>query len=248
MDGGTAQGVTGDKEEEFVVDDGDLTFSLNVERVCPFHSTMKSCKGEPWPFEDRIVTAYLKVPGESARLRVYITPDSNTLDVEFKRSKIQQLSSRSDTKDEADLMLQLSVQKDVTITITDRRVTDHGLSKLGNIPLDSLESVIRAAQHYYWHLFRRNISLGKSITPDDLVILNFYKLREERDIFSTKVVSDGDPIKKDIVGNDLIVKVTADNKTWYGIELKNNTNQSLYPYLFFFDNSDLSIRKYFSKA
>ena len=148
MDGGTAQGVTGDEEEEFVVSNGDLTFSLNVEQVHLFHSTMKSCKGEPWPFEDRIVTAFLKVPGKSARLRVYITPDSDILDIEFKKGKIQQLLSCSDTKDEANLALQLSVQKDVSITIMDRRVTDHGLSKLGNIPLDSLESVIRAAQHY----------------------------------------------------------------------------------------------------
>jgi hypothetical protein len=73
MEGGAAHGVTGGKEE-FLAADGDSTFSLTIEKVYSFYSEMKSPKGMPWPFEDRIVTAFQKVPGEKARLRLYIFP------------------------------------------------------------------------------------------------------------------------------------------------------------------------------
>jgi hypothetical protein len=74
-----------------------------------------------------------------------------------------------------------------------------------------------------------------------MVTLDFYKLQQPY----TSVMSIGDPIEKVINGQDVIVKVVADDRTWYGIELKNKTAKSFYPYLFFFDNSDLSIQPYF---
>ena len=242
MEGGAAHGVTGG-EEEFLVSDGHSTFSLTIEKVYSFYSEMKSSIGIPWPFEDRIVTAFQKVSGEKARLRLYIFPDANGRDVILsKLSEIQHLFSCMNTEEEASLVLQLNAQGRVYFTVTDPRVTRHGLFKLDqDIPLDNLESVIRAAQHYHWHLLRENpdFSFSNNTRLDSKVTLDFYKLRQTG-IF---VESIGCPIKKAIVGQDVIVKVVADNTTWYGIELKNKTNKPFYPYLFFFDNSDLSIRE-----
>ncbi|KAF8970186.1 caspase domain-containing protein [Flammula alnicola] len=247
MEGGTAHGVTGGKEE-FVVSDGHSTFSLAIEKVHPFHSEMKSREEKPWPFENRIVTAFQKVPGETARLWLYVCPEANGRDVILpKLSDVQHLFSPANTKEEASLVLQLNAQGRVLFTITDRRVTDHGLSSLSrDIPLNGLESVIRAAQHYHWHLFRENtdLSLPNNTGLDRKVTLDFYKLKQTGP-FATVVSADGDPVKKDIADKDVVVKVVADNKTWYGIELKNKTTVPLYPYLFFFDNSDMSIQPYF---
>ena len=242
MEGGAAHGVTGGNEE-FLVSDGHSTFTLTIQKIYPFCSEMKSPKGMPWPFEDRIVTAFQKVSGEKARLQLYIFPDANGRDVILsKLSEIQHLFSCTKTEEEASLVLQLNAQGRVHFTFTDSRVTDHGLSRLDrDIPLDNLESVIRAAQHYNWHLLRENpdFSFSDDSRLDSKVALDFYKLRQT----GAFVKSIGNPIEKVIVGQDMIVKVVADNTTWYGIELKNKTNAPLYPYLFFFDNSDLSIRE-----
>lgn len=242
MEGGIAHGVTGGKEE-FLVSDGHSSFSLTIEEVFSLYSKMKSPKGKPWPFEDRIVTAFQKVPGEKARLQLYISPDANGRDVILsKLSEIQHLFSCMNTEKEASLILRLNTRGRVYFTVTDPRVTDHGLFRLDqDIPLDNLDSVIRAAQHYHWHLFRENpnISFSNNTRLDSKVTLDFYKLRQ----MGTSVKSIGNPIEKVIVGQDVIVKVVADNTTWYGIELKNKTNMPFYPYLFFFDNSDLSIRE-----
>jgi hypothetical protein len=242
MEGGAAHGVTGGKEE-FLVSDGHSTFSLAIEKVYSLYSEMKSPEGMPWPFEDRIVTAFQKESGEKARLQLYISPDANGRDVILpKLSEIQHLFSCMNTEEEASLVLQLNAQGGVHFTVTDPRVTDHGLSRLDrDIPLDNLESVIRAAQHYYWHLLRENsaFSFPNNTKLDSNVTLDFYKLKQT----GTFVKSIGDPIERVIVGQNVIVKVAADNTTWYGIELKNKTTVPLYPYLFFFDNSDLSIRE-----
>ena len=245
MEGGAAHGVTGGKEE-FLVSDGHTAFPLTIEKVYPFYSEMKSTKGIPWPFEDRIVTAFQKVLGEKARLQLYIFPDANGRDVIlYKLSEVQHLFSCINTEEEASLVLQLNAQGRVHFTVTDPRVTDHGLSRLNkDFPLDNLESVIRAAQHYHWHLLRENphYSFSNNTGLDSKVALDFYKLKQT----GTSVKSVGDPIEKVIVGKDVIVKVVADDTTWYGIELKNKTDVPFYPYLFFFDNSDLSIRESFS--
>jgi hypothetical protein len=159
-----------------------------------------------------------------------------------KLSEIQHLFSCMNTEEEASLVLQLNTQGRVHFTVTDPRVTGHGLSRLDqDIPLDNLDSVIRAAQHYYWHLLRENpdISFPNNSRLDSKVTLDFYKLKQT----GAFVKSIGNPIEKVIDGQDVIVKVVADNTTWYGIELKNKTTVPFYPYLFFFDNSDLSIRE-----
>ena len=242
MEGGAAHGVTGGKEE-FLVSDDHSTFSLTIEKVFSFYSEVKSPKGIPWPFEDRIVTAFQKVSGEKARLRLYIFPDADGRDVILsKLSEIQPLFSCTSTEEEASLVLQLNARGRVYFTVTDPRVTGHGLLRLDqDIPLDNLDSVIRAAQHYHWHLLRENpkLSLPSNTRLDSKVTLDFYKLKQ----IGNYVKSIGNPIEKDIVDQDMIVKVVADNATWYGIELKNKTNVPFYPYLFFFDNSDLSIRE-----
>jgi len=199
----------------------------------------------PWPFEDRVVTAFQKVSGEKARLQLYIFPDANGRDVILsKLSEVQHLFSYTNTEKEASIVLQLNAQDRVQFTVTDPRVTDHGLSRLDrDIPLDNLESVIRAARHYHWHLLRESpdFSFPNNTRFDGKVGLDFYKVMYT----GTFVKSIGDPIEKVIDGQDVIVNVDADNTTWYGIELKNETNESFYPYLFFFDNSDLSIQPYF---
>jgi hypothetical protein len=243
MEGGVAHGVTGGEEEEFLVSDGPSTFSLTIEKVYSFYSEMKSPKGMPWPFGDRILTAFQKVAGEEARLRLYIHPDANGRDVIFsKLGEFQHLFLCMNTKEDASLVLQLNSQGRVQFTVTDPRVTVQGLSSLDqDVLVDNLESVIRAAQHYHWHLLRKDpgFSFPNDTRLDSMVTLDFYKLQKT----STSMISIGDPIEKVINGQDVIVKVVADVTTSYGIELKNKTAESFYPYLFFFDNSDLSIRE-----
>jgi hypothetical protein len=98
----------------------------------------------------------------------------------------------------------------------------------------ALYPVIRAATHFYWHLHREG-SEPRSLS--DSVEVEFRKLEETRD-------QNLDPVL-DTKGPNLIidnrVELKAQQGLMYGIKVTNKLDVALYPFLFFFNNSDFSI-------
>jgi len=105
---------------------------------------------------------------------------------------------------------------------------------------DDVYPVIRASAHYHWHLRRNNTSRRLQ----NYIQLEFKKVEELEDEYD----DDFNAIIKP-VGDDLnvagVVDIVVNTDDMYGIKLINNSALDLYPSLFFFDNSDLSISSYY---
>ena len=87
--------------------------------------------------------------------------------------------------------------------------------------------------------FNRYLKLGKEL-PEDQICMELMPLKRTMYGFDQRISPDGKNIIQD--GRALMV-VNPD--TEYGVAIHNNSNSDLYPYLFFFDAGDLSIRKHF---
>jgi len=122
-------------------------------------------------------------------------------------------------------------------------VTQWGLTRIPfrvSASIAEVNTVILASAHYFWHLRRTNTKQSLK----NRVRIEFTRLKELNnqfdDDFNPLVAPDGPNLN--INGTvDLIV----DHNAMYGVKIVNDTNLALYPSLFFFDNSDLSIKSYY---
>ena len=141
-------------------------------------------------------------------------------------------------KDRAELSITLE-RNHVVFDILNPLVTQFGLTRMPfrvcpNV--DDIYPVIRASAHYHWHLRRTNMkkNLQRQVRIEFTKVI---QLEEEYDgDFNPVVKPDGPNLN---VGG--VVRLVADPNYMYGIKLVNDTPLALYPSLFFFDNSDLSI-------
>jgi len=112
-----------------------------------------------------------------------------------------------------------------------------------NNNVDDIYPVIRAAAHFRWHVELTN----PRATLQNKVELQFYEIREkewEYDVYYNPIY--------EIVGENLNVAgevyIGEDSSKLYAFKIVNNTSRSLYPSLFYFDNSSFEIRGYSSTA
>jgi hypothetical protein len=121
-------------------------------------------------------------------------------------------------------------------------VTQWGLTRIPfrvSASIAEVNTIILASAHYFWHLRRTNTKRSLQ----NRVRIEFTRLKELDDEFDDDfnplITPDGPNLN--INGTvDLIV----DHNAMYGVKIVNDTDLALYPSLFFFDNSDLSISKY----
>lgn len=148
---------------------------------------------------------------------------------------------------------------DLSLSLVDGQVTFDDLTSPGilhgfrRLPyttspeLDSLYSIISAATHWYYHLRRKPAQ--RTVTLDEKVTLEFVEMGVPDDRGSVKprlVLQPQRRIEDSIHTSKFkdvpaYVEVEADSDTMYGNYISNTSEYALYPALFFFDNSDLSI-------
>jgi hypothetical protein len=125
----------------------------------------------------------------------------------------------------------------VVFNILNPLVTKYGLVRMPFqiSPDDHVDSIIRAAAHYHWHLRRHGTN-----TLQDGVQIEFKALEHDiNDKFHLIYRPTGPNLNKGGV-----VDIVVDSNRMYCIKIINNTTLALYGSLFFFDNSDLSIREF----
>jgi len=122
----------------------------------------------------------------------------------------------------------------------DDRVTRHGLRRIhptSNLQINEAASLLHEAAHYHYCL-QLSISDTKF---RQLIDIRFYRLQGGNGAFDTpedcKTVG-GNLLKNDIIFLDV---GDTDEEVAYGIEIVNKSHRDLYPYVYYFDNSDLSI-------
>lgn len=131
--------------------------------------------------------------------------------------------------DEKTAQLSISSEQEfVVFDVLDPRITKHGYTRMPfRVKRNIVSNVIKGAAHFYWHLRRGT----EEPTSDLTAVLEFTKLIKRKG----RVQVDGKNLIKD--GQiDLIASETV-----HGLKLVNTSKSGLYPYVLFFNVSDLSI-------
>ena len=185
--------------------------------------------------------------GEEEDLRLHIalndklTPVFKALGEEMLRTDLNRRRISLVEKDKAELDIAIDGDH-VVFNILNPQVTLFGLKQMPfrvEPTYEDVYPVICASAHYYWHLRRNNTSN----VLQNQVQLEFKKMQE-----LDEYDEDFNPIfapTGDNLNTAGVVDIVVDPDDMYGIKLVNNSALDLYPSLFFFDNSDLSICKCF---
>jgi len=209
------------------------------KEIKPNSTIMESISG-PFPIRGNMVAVQSKA-GTLEKLKIYMQL-TKTLTPDFERD----LGSKSDAimlvedRSAADLELQREGNQ-IKFVVLDSRVTVHGLTECiykANANVQDLLPVLQGAAHYYYHLNQSYLCLGiiKNIT------IEMFRMEHTGVDAMT-----GRPLKRpcgrNLLKNDIVwIDVRRGfEDDLYGIKITNNGMINLYPYIFYFDNSELSI-------
>ncbi|KIM26236.1 hypothetical protein M408DRAFT_25453 [Serendipita vermifera MAFF 305830] len=253
LEAGTAHGVT--TMAEFTVyqeidnypskDLGFLTVrstDLLTSTLAPPSSSSTEDTTDTMPRLEPPTFAVLKKTGVEEDVRVHVKNSrivqlfANTLDEEGQQPHHRQTQIVFAEKSKAQLALDIE-REYVTFEILDPFVTRYNLCRIPfRVKPDILPSVLQSAARFHRNL-RRKISI-RAEKLQTSVHLEFTKLTKR----NGRIQVDGSNLN--VRGRiDLVVGGEK-----YGIKLVNKSNEELYPYLFFFDCSDLSVECYYDAA
>ena len=241
IDAGEAAGISVDAEFEVYQDQnfasGDLLGTAVARELNAFSTTLyaKNCR---FSLEGDGV-ALKSNAGTEERVRIHITDRSliNLVKKIDPNQRMIQLAGR----DRADFGVALENDK-VVFNIYDTDVMKHGLKRMPYIlepTLEALSPVIRAAAHFYWHR-RRTMQADRGALAGKVKI-EVAELKLVRVDYDDELKPVGVYASVDSKGGKDFYLQTG--KT-YGWKIINKCKMSLYPALFYFDNSDWSISKY----
>ncbi|KAI0316306.1 caspase domain-containing protein [Amylostereum chailletii] len=143
----------------------------------------------------------------------------------------------------ADLNIERVGDNGVRLALLVGQAPSYGLKYTPTLPisddiLQCISHALHSAAHYYWYLHhhpRAGMALEKQVQ------VSCFKLQERPTIFDNKeqlLLTPDD--HRNIVVNRCI-DITVNRGDNYGIKLANTSKIPLYPYLFYFNNSDFSI-------
>jgi hypothetical protein len=198
------------------------------------------------PDLDKQAFAMLIKAGEDESFRIHVEPNEKLKTI---LEKIAEEREKYDPtqpkvilveKEKAELDIAIDGEK-LVFNITDQVVRAQGLHRLyDTIPLtlEAVRPVIRKAAHYFWHLRRT----GNSKRLLDLVDIEFRRLEEVDEEYDDMLNPVRRPYGPNLIKDGVIdIVVEEEEEAIYGIKIVNKSKIPLYPSLFYFDNSDLSI-------
>ncbi|TFK52885.1 hypothetical protein OE88DRAFT_1733873 [Heliocybe sulcata] len=149
-------------------------------------------------------------------------------------------------EEKADFAITLDGEREVAFDNLDPIVAQYGCSHIPeSVPLspEAVMPVIHAAAHYQWHLNRKMD--GDTDVLSGRVTVEFTEL-ERSGFDGRRLVESWAPFGPNLVQGDIIdLMIDHQAHKRYGMKITNHSAVSLYPYLFFFDGSSLSITSYF---
>ena len=240
-DAGEAAGISVGAEFEVYHDQnsGHLLGTVVARELTAFSTTLYA-KESRFALE-RDGVALKSRAGTEERVRIYVPDESLKILVKKidPNQRIIQLVERRDQGAEFGMALE---NGKVVFNIYDSNVTKHRLTRMPYVlepTFEALSPVIHAAAHFYWHR-RRTPHTGRGLA--NKVEIELTELEEE--------IVDYDDYLNPVV----VYEPTGDWKsgkefdvqagTTYGSRIINKCAVSLYPALFYFDNSDWSISEY----
>jgi hypothetical protein len=242
-DAGEAAGITVGAEFEVYQDQNSvhLLGTVVVGELGAFSTTLYA-KDSRFAL-DRDGVALKSCAGTKEQVRVHVADLSlkNLVNEIDPNRRIVQLVER----DRAEFGMALENGK-VIFNIYDSDVTKYGLTRMPYIlepTVEAIYPVIRAAAHFYWHRRRTlNTTTGRGKLAEKVKI-EVTELELERVDYDNELKPVGvyGPTASGWIGEKVFNLQTG---KIYGWKIINNCKISLYPALFYFDNSDWSIGEY----
>ncbi|QRV77162.1 ICE-like protease (caspase) p20 domain protein [Ceratobasidium sp. AG-Ba] len=192
------------------------------------------------------------VPGDGPHILVFVYPklrDLLALDYEW-QSFLSRCSTSGAylTLDETEAYLSLDITQDNQVRFQTRNklATQYGISELlETVPIDAkhILEVLRLAAAWDWHVrrthpespFKANLRIEMYSVKQDSTLLD--------DTGWRPLIKEGEDLNESGV-----VHIVAEPSHLYGYRIVNNSKFDLYPYLFYFDASRLSIEPYYLGA
>ncbi|KDR67569.1 hypothetical protein GALMADRAFT_147105 [Galerina marginata CBS 339.88] len=257
LQAGTADGVCLGAEFTVYADHGGLLKepSLGVmvpDTIRPFETVMRPLS-EPGPSFDKAALAVQTRAGDQEELKVYIPLEAPLIPV-FKATLMQMKTSGDDRHRIALVddrsVAHLAVERDndkIAFIILDERVTAHGLTKCpytADAVAEQLIPVLQGAAHYHYHLNRSYLNSEKIGIEVEFFKLEFSGQLDES---TSRLLRRpyGDNMLKDGI---ITIPIRDGVNELFGIRITNKSKKDLYPNIFYFDNSELSVTQYFSSG
>ena len=239
-DAGEAAGITVGAEFEVYQDlySRRLLGTVIASELSDFSTTLYAMKSKFTLKQDGV--AFMTCSGTDERVRIHVA-DKRLKDLVKKTDPKERIIWLVERDHGAEFGIALDRSGKVVFNIYDPVVTKYGLTRMPftvQPTLEALTPVIRAAAHFYWHR-RRTPQDGRGLASH--VDIKVTELKQES-------VSYDDGLKRSIVygptgdwkgGKEFNLQTRLP----YGwrIDNKCDVTVSLYPALFYFDNSDWSI-------
>ncbi|KAH9477069.1 hypothetical protein JR316_0010985 [Psilocybe cubensis] len=215
-----------------------------VDTLSPFSATLKPSSFDGISFDGTGFALQIKA-GSKEDMRLYIPPEEDMaicadawISLMQRRRDFQNILL-ADSPEDAHVELRLENGKIVFI-YRDPKITQHGLDRVlfGVEPeIHDLSRALESMAHFLWKLNLTNNNPEVMSSID----FEFYRLHEPD--FDNDENQEMSPISPNLYQNGVVDFVVDDEP--YGIKLVNNSEYDFYPYLFYFDNSDLSIAPYY---
>jgi len=252
MDAGTIHGITNGARFALYNDRNEVwthsaVATLTASNPQAFTTHLVPLAHSP-PFDiNSQAFALLIRAGEQEDLRLHVQLDEKLLSVFQALADEMQIDDPAQPKfmlvekETADLDV-TSIDGHIVFNILDPLVKIHGLNRMPfSIPTDTpgaISIVLRKAAHYFWHL--RRTGNGRGLQSQ--VEIEFTRLEDVEEEYDEDLNPIRRPCGPNLI-NDGVVNIVVEENAIYGIKLTNKWSKPLYPSLFYFDNSDLSISK-----
>ena len=228
--------------------DGAPLGAFLVEMLGPFSAILKVRPGDTSSIPQQAAIAVQTKVGEREDLRLFIPIGDEYLPCHNAWLSLMQPGNGYtynitllENPDTAHVELVMKNER-VVFLYRDERITQYGLQQAYfdvEPTTEEVARVLKALAHYFWkiNLTSNNPEITKSIQ------FEFYQLDPSDDIYDEDTgLPEMTPIPPNICKDNLIDFV-IDEDAPYGIKITNSSPHDFYPYLFYFDNSDLSIGK-----
>jgi len=196
------------------------------------------------PNIDKQAFGLLIKAGEDESFRIHVEPNEKLRrifeEIAGEREKYDRTQPKVMLVEKKRAELDIAVDGEkLVFNITDQFVRAQGLHRLYDttpLTLESIRPVIRKAAHYFWHLRRT----GNTKHLQSLVDIEFRRLEEVSENYDHTFHSVRRPYGPNLI-KDGVIDIVVEKEALYGIKIVNKSEGALYPSLFYFDNSDLSI-------
>ena len=246
---GSARGIRLGAEFE-VYQDQDSSHLLGIvvaSELKPFSTTLYA-KEPRFALEGDGVALQTSAGTEEYVLRIHV-PDEvlKALVKEMERTDPSHGIIQLVEQDQAEFGMALEDGK-VVFNIFDPLVTKYGLTRMPfslEPTLEAISPVLRAADHFYWHLRRTpRVENNTKIGLANYVEIEVAEIEHDGITYNDVLEPVFSPIEADWKRGKVFDLQIDDSGTIYGWKIINKSKVNLYPALFYFDNSDWSISEW----